>query len=54
MKYKVSAKSVGFIEATIEAKDEDEAQEILETMLENGELEETDGWIEDKKVEEVK
>ena len=52
-KFRISAESVGYLEETIEAKNEDEAWEILEKKLEMGDLEEVDGSIENKKVEKV-
>ncbi len=59
-KYKITAESVGYLEETIEAKNEDEAWDIFEEMLENGEVSEASdpsGWptgsIENKRVELV-
>lgn len=50
MKFLIKAESVGYLEEEIEAKDADEAYKILENKLENGELPEVDGSIENKEV----
>jgi len=51
--YKVMAKSVGYLEATVEAKDADDAYAQLEDLLMDGAVPEIDGWIQDKQVEEI-
>lgn len=52
-KYKCTAESVGYLETTIEAENEDEAWAKFNAMLENGEVPEVDGSIENEEVEEV-
>ena len=52
-KFRIIAKSVGLLENEIEANDEEQAEEIMEKMLDNGEMTETDGWIEDKRIEKI-
>lgn len=52
-KFKITAESVGYLEEIIEAKNEEEAYNILEAKLENGELKEVDGEICNKKVEVI-
>lgn len=54
MKYKISAKAVGYLEEIVEAKSEDDAWKILNDKLEDGTLSELDGWVEGEEVEEVK
>lgn len=49
--YKLSAHSVGYLEAVVESDDLDRAYELLDKMLENGELEERDSWIDYRMVE---
>ena len=51
MKYKITAQSVGYLEDIIEADNEDEAQKIMDEMLENGAMTETHGSIELKNIE---
>ena len=53
-RYKCTAESVGYLETTILAENEDEAWEKFNSMLENGEVPEVDGSIENEDVEEVK
>ena len=50
-KFRIIAKSVGLLENEIEANNEEQAEEIMEKMLDNGEMTEVDGWIEDKRIE---
>jgi hypothetical protein len=52
-KFKISAKSIGVLERVIKAHDEIEAWEIMEHLLEMGEVPEVDGYIDDKKIEEL-
>ena len=49
--YIISAKSVGYLVEQVEAKNEDDAFEILNSKLADGEMTEADGWIEGKTVE---
>lgn len=53
MKYKISAKSIGYLEKTIEADSEEHATSKLQKLLDNGIMPEIDGWIENEKVEKV-
>ena len=49
--YIISAKSVGHLVKQVEAKDENEAFEMLNSLLQDGDMPEADGWIEGKSVE---
>ena len=53
-KYKITAESVGYLEKIIKAKNEAEAYEKLEELLEWGIMPEVCGDIENKNVEEMK
>ena len=52
-KFIISAKSVGYLEKEVEAKNEQAAYDILETLLIDGKMPEVTGYIEGKLVENV-
>lgn len=51
--FRISATAVGYLEKVVEANNAEEASALLEQLLEQGEMPETAGWIEDQQVEEV-
>lgn len=54
MKFLITAESAGYLEKVIDAKNENEAQEIMDRMLENGEMPEVgDGSIENEQIQKL-
>ena len=54
-KFKLTAESIGYLEITITAKNEDEAWNKIDDLIDSGEMEEKGvGSIENKNVEEIK
>lgn len=49
--FKISARSVGLLMDDIEAENEEEALQVLEDRLEQGDMPEADGWIEGQTAE---